>query len=82
MLHKSVVRPVWRSLSASRANFASLPDAASRSSFASHCAASYSANHCRNRANSRFGSFRTAPVISATRGHEESLHSAARSGNP
>ena len=66
MLHRSVVRPATKSLKASRASASSRPAATSCSTCRSQTAASYSANHFRNRASSFFGRRRTAPVILAT----------------
>jgi len=66
MRHSSVVRPARSSLRASRASLSSRPVATSCSNCRSHAAASYSMNHLRNLARSRFGNRRTAPLISAT----------------
>jgi len=66
VLHSALVRPERWSRCASRINASSLPFVTSDSICRSQTAASYSANHFRNRARSFFGRRFTAPVISAT----------------
>lgn len=66
VLHNAFVRPTRWSRCVSRIIASSLPACVSPARRRSHTAASYSANHLRKRASSRFGRRLTAPEMSAT----------------
>jgi len=82
VLQMPVQRPARASFRASRANLSRRPPATSRSSCRSQFAASYLANHRRNRARSFFGRPRTAALICSTVMMKKSLRHHGWRSNP